>query len=170
MRKSIHSRGFTLLELLVGAAVGAVVLAGISLSFISQAQQYQAHSSRRGVQANARQALAFMGRHLRAAGYGVNPDRAIISWDSYDAASNQQVPGFPDAFAVHFRDDLFRRRAQAVAPNQITLRAAEPLKPGQEMRRGQILLVICERDPSFPDSSVDENPPHVYVTVGAYVG
>jgi type IV pilus assembly protein PilW len=167
MSTSFRSRGFTLVELLVGAAAGAVVLAGISMTFISQARQYQVHESRRGVQANARQALAFMGRHLRAAGYGVNPDRAILSWDSYDAATNQQAPGFPDAFAVHFRDGLFRRRAQSVASNQITLRAAEPLT--EELRRGQILLVICERDPGFLDVSVDENPPHVFVTVGAYV-
>jgi type IV pilus assembly protein PilW len=170
MRKSFRSRGFTLLELLVGAAVGAVVLLGISMTFISQARQYQVHASRRGVQANARQALAFMGRHLRTAGYGINPDRAILSWDSYDAASNDYQPGFPDAFAVHFRDELFRRRAQAVAPNQIVLRASEPLKPFQELRRGQILLIMCERDPTFPDPSVDENPPHVFVTVGGYVG
>jgi type IV pilus assembly protein PilW len=170
MRKSFRSRGFTLVELLVGAAVGAVVLAGISMTFISQARQYQVHASRRGVQANARQALAFMGRHLRTAGYGVNPDRAIISWDSYDAATNQQAPGFPDAFAVHFRDQLFRRQAAAVASNQITLPAATPLGPEQELRRGQILLVICDRAPNVPDISVDENPPHVFVTVGAYVG
>ncbi len=109
MRKSIRSRGFTLVELLVGTAIGAVVLAGISLAFISQAQQYQAHASRRGVQANARQALAFMGRHLRNAGYGVNPDRAILAYDSYNVASDQQVPGYPDAVAVHWRDGLFRR-------------------------------------------------------------
>jgi type IV pilus assembly protein PilW len=167
MRKSFRSRGFTLLELLVGAAVGAVVLAGISLTFISQARQYQAHASRRGVQANARQALAFMGRHLRSAGYGVNPDRAILSWDSYDAANEQQAPGFPDAFAVHFRDELFRRNAQTVASNLITLPPTEPLT--EELRRGQILLVVCTRDPSFIDPSVDENPPHRFVTVGQYV-
>src|SRR3954467_12688610 len=111
MRKS---RGFTLLELLVGAAVGAVVLAGISLTFISQAQQYQSHASRRGVQANGRQALAFMGRHLRMAGYGVNPDRAIIPYDSFNALNDAQEPGYPDAFVVHWRDGLFRRRAQSV--------------------------------------------------------
>jgi type IV pilus assembly protein PilW len=167
MRKSNRSRAFTLVELLVGTAIGAVVLAGISLAFISQAQQYQAHASRRGVQANARQALAFMGRHLRNAGYGVNPDRAILAYDSYDAASNQQAPGHPDAFAVHWRDGLFRRKAQSVAANLIRLDAAEPLS--KELRKGQILLVICERDPSSPDPSVDENPPHVFVTVGQYV-
>src|SRR6185312_12954947 len=122
MRKSIRSRGFTLLELLVGAAVGAVVLLGISLTFISQAQQYQAHASRRGVQANARQALAFMGRHLRIAGYGVNADRAIIPYDSFNATNGPngaQDIGYPDAFVVHWRDALFRRSAQAVAPGLI---------------------------------------------------
>ncbi|HYH94322.1 PilW family protein [Hyalangium sp.] len=167
MRKSFRSRGFTLLELLVGAAVGAVVMAGISLTFISQARQYQSHASRRGVQANARQALAFMGRHLRSAGYGVNPDRAILSWDSYDAANEQQAPGFPDAFVVHFRDGLFRRDAQAVASNLITLSPLQPLT--EDMRRGQILLVVCVRSPNFIDPSVDENPPHRFVTVGQYV-
>ena len=109
------------MELLVGAAVGAVVLVGISLTFISQAQQYQAHASRRGVQANARQSLAFMGRHLRLAGYGVNPDRAILAYDSYNATNDAQEPGYPDAFVVHWRDPLFRRRALAVSPATVTL-------------------------------------------------
>ncbi|WP_224250309.1 PilW family protein [Hyalangium gracile] len=167
MRKSVRSRGFTLLELLVGAAVGAVVLLGISLTFISQAQQYQSHASRRGVQANSRQALAFLGRHLRVAGYGVNPDRAIIAYDSYNAANDAQDVGFPDAFAVHWRDGLFRRRAANVTSTLISLQASAPLT--QPLRKGQILLVLCERDPGFPDITVDENPPHVFVTVGAFV-
>lgn len=167
MRQSIHSRGFTLLELLVGAAVGAVVLVGISLTFISQAQQYQAHESRRGVQANTRQALAFMGRHLRVAGYGVDPDRAILAYDSFNAINDKQEPGYPDALVVHWRDALFRRRASAVSSTQISLQPSDPLR--EPLRKGQILLVLCERDPNFPDITVDENPPHVFVTVGQYV-
>ncbi|MFL5348141.1 MAG: prepilin-type N-terminal cleavage/methylation domain-containing protein [Hyalangium sp.] len=167
MRKSLRSRGFTLLELLVGAAVGAVVLTGISLTFISQAQQYQAHEGRRGVQANARQALGFMGRHLRVAGYGVNPDRAILAYDSFNAVTGKQEPGYPDALVVHWRDALFRRRASAVSSAKITLQPSEPLR--EPLRKGQILLVLCDRDPNFPDITVDENPPHVFVTVGQYV-
>jgi type IV pilus assembly protein PilW len=167
MRKSIRSRGFTLLELLVGAVVGAVVVLGISLTFISQAQQYQAHASRRGVQANARQALGFLERHLRVAGYGVNPDRALIAYDSYNAVTDSQEPGYPDAFVVHWRDELFHRRAQAVSSNLISLKPSEPLST--PLRKGQLLLVLCERDPAFPDPSADQNPPHVFVTVGQYV-
>ena len=167
MRKSFHSRGFTLVELLVGAAVGAVVLLGISLAFISQAQQYQAHASRTGVQANARQALGFLGRHLRMAGYGVDPDRAVLAYDSFNAVTGLQEPGYPDAVAVHWRDELFHRRARAVSSSLISLQPTEPLS--RPLRKGQILLVLCERDPGFPDLTVDENPPHVFVTVGQYM-
>ena len=96
MRASPGPRGFTLAELLVGTAVGALVLTGISLVFISQASQYQAHASRRAVQSSVRQALGFMERHVRNAGYGVDPDRAILAYDSFDAHSNARGVGYPD--------------------------------------------------------------------------
>lgn len=169
MRKSIHSRGFTLLELLVGAAVGALVLVGISLTFISQARQYQAHASRRGLQANARQALSFMERRLRDAGYGVNADRAIIPYDSFNAAANASQPGYPDAFIVHWRDPRFRLEATAVTPSQITLPNVDELKT--DLRMGTILLVICSptqgTNPS--DRIINSKPPHAFVTVGQFV-
>jgi type IV pilus assembly protein PilW len=139
MRSSTRTRGFTLIELLVGAAVGSVVLLGISLAFISQARQYQAHASRRGIQASARQAMTFLERTLGRAGYGVDPDRAIVPYDSFDSASRTSIPGFPDAFAVHSRDPLFRRRVKKVETNQLELTTAL----GEELLRGQILLVLC---------------------------
>jgi type IV pilus assembly protein PilW len=170
MRKSIHSRGFTLLELLVGAAVGALVLVGISLTFVSQAKQYQAHASRRGLQANARQALSFMERRLRDAGYGVNADRAIIPYDSFNAAANASQAGYPDAFIVHWRDTRFRMEATSATSAQIRLSAPLPV----ELRKGTILLVICSpvTTPSgneINDRIVNAKPPHAFVTVGAYV-
>ncbi len=166
MPTSSRARGFTLLELLVGAAVGAVVLVGISLTFISQAQQYQAHASRRGIQSNARQSLSFLERNLRMAGYGVDPDRAVIAYDSYDAANDQQAQGFPDAFVIHWRDALFRRNVLSVDPTTITLPNTEPLT--ETMRRGQILMVICAPNPSpttVDDVIANANPPHAFVTV-----
>ena len=78
MRAPPGPRGFTLVELLVGTAVGTIVLTGVCLVFVSQASQYQAHASRRAVQASVRQALGVMERHVRNAGYGVDPDRAIL--------------------------------------------------------------------------------------------
>jgi type IV pilus assembly protein PilW len=139
MRLPRRARGFTLIEMLVSTAVAATVLMAISLTFVSQAQQYRTHSSRRSIQANSRQALAFMERQLRLAGYGVDPDRAIVPYDSFDAASNLPAAGFPDGIAIHTRDPVFRRTALTVSSAEITLATAltEP------MRMGQILLVIC---------------------------
>jgi type IV pilus assembly protein PilW len=155
MRPSLRSRGFTLIELLAGAAVGAIVLLGISMTFISQAQQYQSHASRRAIQANARQALAFMERKVRTAGYGVHPDRAVLAYDSYDVVTDSAVAGYPDAVVVHSRDPLFRREATAASLAQIALRTGldEP------MRRGQILLLLCPLASDFAFVVVDNYLP-----------
>jgi len=157
MRLSARSRGFSLIELLVGTVVGSIVLLGISMTFISQAQQYQAHASRRALQANARQSLNFMDRKVRASGYGVHPDRAVLAYDSYDVVSDSAVAGYPDAIVVHSRDPLFRRTVQAVTSAQIVLPAG--ITTGnEEMRRGQILLLLCPLATDF-----------AFVTVGQYV-
>jgi type IV pilus assembly protein PilW len=142
MRSStVRPRGFTLIELLVGAAVGSVVLLGISLAFISQARQYQAHASRRAIQASARQAMTFLERTLGRAGYGVDPDRAIVPYDAFNSAGSTatSTPGFPDAIAVHSRDPLFRRLVRRVQTNQLELTTAL----NEELLRGQILLILC---------------------------
>jgi type IV pilus assembly protein PilW len=167
MRKPLRSRGFTLVELLVGAAVGAVVLVGISLTFISQAQQYQAHASRRALQANARQGLAFMGRQVRLAGYGVNPDRAILAYDSYNAVADATLTGYPDALVLHSRDPLFRRVVSTATPDTIVLQtdATTPDRTplSRDLMRGQILLLVCGHEAG----GTSENPQHAFVTVGA---
>ncbi len=151
MRSHARLRGFTLIELLVGLAVSSVVLLAISFTFISQARQYQAHVSRRAIQASSRQAMGFLERTILRSGYGVDPARAIIPYDSFDAANNVQAAGFPDAIALHTRDPLFVRRASAVRAADITLDT--PLT--EPMSRGQILLVLCPGARTY-----------TYVTVG----
>jgi type IV pilus assembly protein PilW len=155
MRARHPPRGFTLVELLVGAAVGALVLTAVGLVFISQAHQYQAHASRRAAQASARQAMAFVEQHLRSAGYGVDPDRALFAYDSYDAARDRQEAGFPDGLTVHARDPYFRRRAMAVASDSLQLDAPPP----QPLPRGQILLVLCPGAFTYAYVTVGEPPP-----------
>jgi type IV pilus assembly protein PilW len=139
MRAPRSPRGFTLVELLVSTAIGAVVLTGIALVFISQAWQYQAHASRRAVQSSVRQALGFVERHVRNASYGVDPDRAFLAYDSYDAASNAQGEGFPDGLTVHSRDLYFRRLATTVGTDFLKF-DRELQRP---LRKGDILLVLC---------------------------
>jgi type IV pilus assembly protein PilW len=152
MHPPVRSRGFTLIELLVGTVVGSIVLLAISMTFISQAQQYQSHASRRAIQASARQSMSFIERRVRLAGYGVHPDRAVLAYDSYDAENDIPVAGFPDALVVHSRDPLFRRAVQSADSNQINLAVALT----ETLRRGQILLLLC---PLATD--------YAFVTVGA---
>ncbi|PTL81444.1 PilW family protein [Vitiosangium sp. GDMCC 1.1324] len=155
MRAPRRPRGFTLVELLVGTAIGAVVLTGIGLVFVSQAWQYQAHASRRAVQSSVRQALGFVERHVRNAGYGVDPDRAILAYDSFDAASNAHGDGFPDGITVHSRDLYFRRLATEVGSDY--LRFDRELQ--RPLRKGEILLVLCPGAIRYAYVTVGETAP-----------
>lgn len=139
MRTPRRRRGITLVELLVGSAIGALVITSISSVFIAQATQYQAHANRRAVQSNVRQALDFVEHHVRNAGYGVNPDRAILAYDSYDATTDMHADGFPDGLTVHTRDPFFRRHATTVGTDFLTLDV--PLQ--KPLHKGEILLVLC---------------------------
>ena len=168
MRAAHGPRGVTLVELLVGTAVGAVVLVGISLVFISQASQYQAHASRRAVQASVRQALGFVEQHVRNAGYGVDPDRALLAYDSYDASSNTQVGGYPDGLTVHSRDLYFRRTVRVAASDALSLldgddADSDPDALTRPLRKGDILLVLCPGAIEYAYVTVGESAP-----VGAF--
>ena len=155
MRAPRRPRGFSLIELLVSTAIGGVVLTGICLVFISQAWQYQAHANRRAVQSSVRQALGFVERHVRNAGYGVDPDRAILAYDSFDAVSNARGVGFPDGLTVHARDLYFRRRAIEVGTD--FLRFDLPLQ--RPLRKGEILLVLCPGAVRYAYVTVGETAP-----------
>ncbi|HEX8439125.1 PilW family protein [Archangium sp.] len=155
MRAPPDSRGFTLVELLVGTTVGAIVLTGVCLVFVSQASQYQAHASRRAVQASVRQALGVMERHVRNAGYGVDPDRAILAYDSYDAAGDAHGDGYPDGLTVHARDLYFRRLATTVKPDALHF-DRELQRP---LRKGDILLVLCPGAIRYAYVTVGETAP-----------
>lgn len=155
MRASPGHRGFTLVELLVGTAVGALVLTGICFVFVSQASQYQAHASRRAVQASVRQALGFMERHVRNAGYGVDPDRAVLAYDSYDAAGDAHGDGFPDGLSVHARDLYFRRQATSVSSKFLHFDRALQ----RPLRKGEILLVLCPGAVRYAYVTVAETTP-----------
>lgn len=140
MRTRSLSRGFTLIELLVTLVISSVAMTAISSALIMQVQYYRAQANRRASQSNARQALSFIQSQLRAAGYGVDPDRAILAFDSFDAASPlAQAANYPDALVMHARDPAFQRIVTAADAGQLTFTPAlqEPL------RQGQILLVMC---------------------------
>jgi type IV pilus assembly protein PilW len=137
--------------MLVGTTVALLVLASLGFVLITQARSYQAHASRRFAQAGARQGLAFLERYLRRAGYGVDPERALLAYDGYDVTSGAQDLRYPDALTVYARSLEFRRKVVSATASQLTLE--QPLS--QPLLRGQVLLVLCAGARTY-----------AYVTVG----
>jgi type IV pilus assembly protein PilW len=140
MRRQKQTRGFTLLELLITAAISGFVITGISMAFISQAQQYQAHAGRRGTQSSARQGLHFIETQLRLAGFGVDPGMAISAFDSFDPAALAKGTDFPDGIAIHYRDPMFNRTVLKDG-NVITIQAGGGFT--ETVYKGQAVLLMC---------------------------
>jgi type IV pilus assembly protein PilW len=140
MRAPRPSRGFTLIELMTTVAISSVAIMAIAFALITQTQQYHAQSNRRVAQSNARQALTFLQDQLHMAGYGVDPDRAIIAFDSFDAANPAAAAlNFPDAITLHARDPLFQRTVTGA--NNARINFSQALT--QPIPQGQILLLLC---------------------------
>jgi len=64
--------GFTLTELMVAMAIGMVVLAAVTTTFMAQARFYNAQEQINEMQQNARGALDVITRELKMAGYKPN--------------------------------------------------------------------------------------------------
>ncbi len=66
----VHTpRGFTLIEMLIAMAVGTLLLAAVSNTFINQRETYAIREQVAVMQQNARGAMDFMIRELAMAGY-----------------------------------------------------------------------------------------------------
>lgn len=140
MRLRSSRRGFTLIEMLMTVAISSLVIAGMTSTFISQAQQYRMHSNRRAVQAHGRQGLTFMESTLRRAGYGVDPWLAVTPYDSFDVQTNDYGVNFPDAITVLSRDLSWKRSVDATRTTTAELAFMTPLT--EPLQKGQILLVL----------------------------
>jgi type IV pilus assembly protein PilW len=73
----MNARGFTLLELMVGGAVGVFAVTLILGVFISQNASFQSLDLVRQMNANARDASLELENSLKRAGYGIDPNLAF---------------------------------------------------------------------------------------------
>lgn len=161
MKTPPRSPGFTLVELIVGVAVAAiVVLAAVSL-LTRQVRSYTASADDRGVQETARVALEDLAANLRMAGYGVDPSFAFdfgtmtnAPMDRAPGSALVRIPGYSCGAAVTCRDSAtgpdelvflsrnpYFNHALAAPPSTTQLTIAGPLNA--PLRRGQILQVAC---------------------------
>ncbi len=95
-----RARGFTLLELMLALALGALVLAGLLLLIQSTLQSIRAQQALAGVQATVRFAMRELGSEIEGAGYIDSP---------WSEGSPDALSGSVDAATVH-GDRLVLRR------------------------------------------------------------
>jgi type IV pilus assembly protein PilW len=81
-----HSRGFTLIEVTVGAAVAMLVIGVVTATFLSQQRSMQALDLSREASNAARDAMLSMQQTIGRAGYGVDP-RYAFDFRSYSCPS-----------------------------------------------------------------------------------
>ena len=107
-----HAQGFTLIELIVGFAVGAIVLGAIAASIIAMNSVFQANSVTKTTVEAGRASLSYLERTLPRAGYGIPPqfafDFGLIA--GVAAKDNDVQPTFvTDDLAYRYRDPTFLR-------------------------------------------------------------
>jgi type IV pilus assembly protein PilW len=81
-----HSRGFTLIEVAVGAAVALVVIGIVTGTFLSQQRSLQALDLSREASNAARDAMLSMQENIGRAGYGIDP-RFAFDFRNYSCPS-----------------------------------------------------------------------------------
>jgi len=82
VRKLKKTEGFTLIELMVAIAIGMVVLAGVTTTFITETKFYSAQEQINEMDQNARGALDVITRELKMAGY--KPNGGTVTGVTYD--------------------------------------------------------------------------------------
>lgn len=170
-----RARGFTLVELLISLAIGAIVLA--ALFGVVQSQQtayYQGHLQR-AAQNSARSALTFVEQRLALAGYGLEPSLAF-DFQYHAAAPCPPLAGTCPRDAVNGNDELVFHsrnsrywlpedrsglveprgnawRVISVGAGSVVLNA----RAGDVFERGRILQVVCKDGARYAYMTVSQN-------------
>lgn len=71
-RRPLKESGFTLIELMIAMAVGAIIMAAVMTSFLSQHRSYLAQDDAVEMQQNARVSMDILTRDIRSIGYDPN--------------------------------------------------------------------------------------------------
>lgn len=149
-----HSRGFTLVELLVSATVSAIVMSGVFIAVSAQQRAYNDGHRQRSAQASARDALMTLEQTISLAGFGMAGSMAFDfgRYVAPDGSSLRDSVNGPDELVVLHRDpnywtpDLFTDPPSGHAwlisgltPNNVTITA----RGGERFPAGQVLQAVC---------------------------
>ncbi|WP_257462642.1 PilW family protein [Archangium lipolyticum] len=144
-------RGFTLVELLVGAATTTIILAAVAAAFVGVQGAFQRESRVKVAVEGLRTATGFIEQRLRMAGYGVEPRFAFdFNGDALPSgAKSNHVLAFggsvpnsvTDDLAFRYRDAAWMRRGH-LAGTTVVLEDTKSTF-GMSFSKGQRLLVSC---------------------------
>lgn len=130
--------GVTLVELLVTLAILSVLMVAVTGVILHQTRMYQLGAQGRDAVAASRTSFALLERHLRNAGWGVDPRHAFDFGTAAEPLARDSMEG-PDELVFFSRDPGFHRVATRADAAGLTFDTplAQPMEPGQ------VLLVIC---------------------------
>ncbi len=170
-------RGFTLVELLVSVAIGAIVLAALFGVVQSQQSAYYQGHLQRAAQGSARQALAFVEQRLAMAGYGMDaplafdfqyypalPCPSLAAGCPRDSVNGNDELVFymrnPRYWVPEDRSGVFQPSGNAwrvvtLGSSSITLAA----RIGDHFERGRILQVVCQNGEKYAYMTVAQGVP-----------
>lgn len=129
-----HTRGFSLIELLVGASVALLTLLAVAAAFIAFYRNVYTQEGQRAGQASIRNSVHGLARQLRMAGYGLEPFHAF----GFPAGWRSSGPNNSDRLIIRSRDPLFSASVTAASATQVKV-SRLPIS----LRQGQIIQVVC---------------------------
>jgi len=139
-------RGFTLVELMVGLAIMAIVVTAALQMLIENQRSFVQHADVAQVQSSLRQASSHLERSLLRAGYGMDPNfaiepRVVGATGVEGAVRDGSGPFGSDELVVQYADPNFQRKATNVTSASLELDRV--LSASDSMPAGQRLLVMC---------------------------
>ena len=156
-----NSKGASLIEILIGAALGVLVLGAVISIYIKEDQVISRESEETDIRAKGRHLIKFLAEEIRMAGFGLPPGMGVIDISAVSS--------------VTFRSNLFDVRtttppgsegtnAVAIGANSITV------VDGSEFADGDNIVIY---DPSFRASelnTVDGSPTSTSIPIGTAAG
>jgi type IV pilus assembly protein PilW len=156
-----RARGFTLLEMMVGAVVTTIILMGVAASFVATQQAYQNEAEIKGAVEGARVGIAYLERVVKLAGYGIDPQFAFDFQTGVSGAKDNNTTStfthggstynvVSDDLAFRYRDVAFLRRGvlgstslAGVNGSNVTYTLSLSTTWGVDLRANQALVLGC---------------------------
>lgn len=141
-------RGFTLLELLVGAVTTTIILAAVAVTFVGVQGSYQSESQIKAAVEGMRTGTAFIEQRLRLAGYGVDPrfafdfETALLpgtTKSNYEIVLPDAPSAITDDLAFRYRDPAWLRRGRWDGGLQLS----DDAEFGMDFPPGQRFAISC---------------------------